>query len=100
MWGEAWGELRWGCRAGPGGLLPPHSQPGAVVPVRWLPSVPRRVEEPSEDFALRVQEVGWSSARWLQLRLYPQERVGAELQRVILDGCIWVMGALAPVYCQ
>ncbi|XP_057255073.1 lipid droplet-regulating VLDL assembly factor AUP1 isoform X2 [Pezoporus wallicus] len=25
--------------------------------IKWLPSVPRRVEEPSEDFALRVQEL-------------------------------------------
>ncbi|XP_061233478.1 lipid droplet-regulating VLDL assembly factor AUP1 isoform X4 [Neopsephotus bourkii] len=31
--------------------------PFTVYQVRWLPSVPRRVEEPSEDFALRVQEL-------------------------------------------
>ncbi|XP_064916134.1 lipid droplet-regulating VLDL assembly factor AUP1 isoform X1 [Columba livia] len=30
--------------------------PFTVYQVRWLPSVPRRAEEPSEDFALRVQE--------------------------------------------
>ncbi|KAM6132361.1 LOW QUALITY PROTEIN: lipid droplet-regulating VLDL assembly factor AUP1 [Pterocles gutturalis] len=31
--------------------------PFTVYQVRWLPSVPRRAEEPSEDFALRVQEL-------------------------------------------
>ncbi|KAM9027506.1 lipid droplet-regulating VLDL assembly factor AUP1 isoform 1-T2 [Guaruba guarouba] len=31
--------------------------PFTVYQVRWLPSVPRRMEEPSEDFALRVQEL-------------------------------------------
>ncbi|KFU85588.1 Ancient ubiquitous protein 1, partial [Chaetura pelagica] len=31
--------------------------PFTVYQVRWLPSVPRHVEEPSEDFALRVQEL-------------------------------------------
>ncbi|XP_030331399.1 ancient ubiquitous protein 1 isoform X2 [Strigops habroptila] len=31
--------------------------PFTVYQVRWLPTVPRRTEEPSEDFALRVQEL-------------------------------------------
>ncbi|NWX10526.1 AUP1 protein, partial [Caloenas nicobarica] len=31
--------------------------PFTVYQVRWLPSVSRRAEEPSEDFALRVQEL-------------------------------------------
>ncbi|KFZ52915.1 Ancient ubiquitous protein 1, partial [Podiceps cristatus] len=31
--------------------------PFTVYQVRWMPSVPRRAEEPSEDFALRVQEL-------------------------------------------
>lgn len=56
-----------GCRGGAeegqliAGLVPEAG--GAVSPVllspfRWMPSVPRRAEELSEDFALRVQEVG------------------------------------------
>lgn len=32
--------------------------PVLLSPFRWMPSVPRRAEELSEDFALRVQEVG------------------------------------------
>ncbi|NWR80201.1 AUP1 protein, partial [Centropus unirufus] len=31
--------------------------PFTVYQVRWVPPVPRRAEEPSEDFALRVQEL-------------------------------------------
>ncbi|XP_027560705.1 ancient ubiquitous protein 1, partial [Neopelma chrysocephalum] len=31
--------------------------PFTVYQVRWMPSVPRRADEPSEDFALRVQEL-------------------------------------------
>ncbi|XP_069712831.1 lipid droplet-regulating VLDL assembly factor AUP1 [Phaenicophaeus curvirostris] len=31
--------------------------PFTVYQVRWMPPVPRRAEEPSEDFALRVQEL-------------------------------------------
>lgn len=50
----AWLPLA-GC---PQGLLPAGPAPHAVVPTRWMPSVPRRADERSEDFALRVQEVG------------------------------------------
>ncbi|NWQ69051.1 AUP1 protein, partial [Neopipo cinnamomea] len=31
--------------------------PFTIYQVRWMPSVPRRADEPSEDFALRVQEL-------------------------------------------
>ncbi|XP_068800117.1 lipid droplet-regulating VLDL assembly factor AUP1 isoform X2 [Struthio camelus] len=43
------------------GLAPPAAleavSPVLLSPFRWMPSVPRRAEELSEDFALRVQEL-------------------------------------------
>lgn len=104
-WGEqgGLGATRCGDPSGAGSpAAPDAASPALLSPFRWLPSVPRRAEEPSEDFALRVQEVGGWGGRGLcgllRFGMVPESRV-QELPRALLDGCICMMGTLAPIYC-
>lgn len=93
------GAARCGDSAGLVPSSPRRCQPALLSPFRWLPSVPRRAEEPSEDFALRVQEVGEWGGWGLRTAAVWDGPGEQELPRALLDGCIYMMGTLAPIYC-
>lgn len=98
---EGWGPHSAVPPRGCSPAAPGAASPALLSPFRWLPSVPRRAEEPSEDFALRVQEVGerggWGSGL-LRFGMVP-ESGEEDLPRALLDECIYMMGTLAPIYC-
>lgn len=111
LWGKVWGEQgvwRWGWHGCPWQGVPRGcSQQGwlhvLLSPLRWMPSVPRRADERSEDFALRVQEVGRCCGRGMCRAAAFQgghrgER-GAGRVAEGISGCVFVMGALVHIYC-
>lgn len=74
-----------------------------LSPFRWMPSVPRRADERSEDFALRVQEVGgWRGGGMCRTAaVWDGHRGEQGAGRVAegISGCVCVMGALVHIYC-